>query len=428
MTRRIGSALLVLLILGGTAACAGTGHDIDEAVDVFGPWQGAEAARFREVLDGFEAETGISVRYVGTSSFADQLRMRSLEASLPDVAVVPQPGLVGDLVAREQAVPLTPGTADLVARHYAPDIAALGEFEGAKYGVPVRLAVKSLVWYPPDPRDDPVPTTLDELRAATATVRDDGTAPWCYTIEALGSTGYLASDWLEDLLLRLAPVEAYDAALDLELPLDGPEVRAALEWYADELLGPGQVVGGRERVLTTPVDRAMDPMFAEPPECRFHRQANSFRANLPASTIVGPAGDVDVFVLPDDTDGQPPILLAGDMAVSFDDRPEVKALMAYLARPRSMTPWIEAGGYLAPHREVRPSDYPDPFDAAVARRLREADVVRFDLSDSWPPVFGSGLVWDVLTRFTAGAISVEDALDELEAGRQAVLARAAARS
>ena len=91
-------------------------------------------------------------------------------------------------------------------------------------------------------------------------------------------------------------------------------------------------------------------------------------------------------------------------------------------------PWIAAGGYLAPYRDVDPSDYPDRFDASVARRLGEADVVRFDLSDSWPPGFGSGIVWDVLTRFTAGAISLDDALAELEAGRQEALVETAARS
>jgi alpha-glucoside transport system substrate-binding protein len=428
LRRPVRGVLLVVVVLVGAAACAGQSDEVEAAVEVFGPWQGADAAHFRDVLDGFEAETGIPARYVGTTSFASQLRERSLEASLPDVAVVPQPGLVAELVDRGQAVPLAPSATDLVAQNFRPDIAALGQLGGSQYGVPIRLAVKSLVWYPPAALDGPVPHTLDELVDATASTRAEGTAPWCYTIEALGSTGYLASDWIEDVLLRLYPPAVYDAALRLELPLDGPEMRAALEWYSRELLGPGRVEGGRERILTTPVERAMDPMLADPPECLFHRQANSFRTNLPSSTTIGRDADVNVFVLPDESGGEPPILLAGDMAVAFDDRPEVNALMRYLARPESMGPWIAAGGYLAPYRDVDPSDYPDRFDASVARRLGEADVVRFDLSDSWPPGFGSGIVWDVLTRFTAGAISLDDALAELEAGRQEALVETAARS
>ena len=166
----------------------------------------------------------------------------------------------------------------------------------------------------------------------------------------------------------------------------------------------------------------MDPMFAVPPRCLLHRQANSFRGQLPAGTTTGPEGAVEVFALPDDVDGPAPLLLGGDMAVAFDDRPRVRELVDFLAAPGSFGSWVEAGGYLSPARDVRPADYPDPFDRAVARRLADAEVVRFDLSDSWPAAFGSGLVWDVLTRFTAGELTLDETLDELEAGRQTLVA------
>ena len=76
---------------------------------------------------------------------------------------------------------------------------------GRLIGLPIRQNVKSLVWYPPDVFQDQgyaVPTDWGELQALIDRMVDDGFVPWCLGVEAFGASGWPATDWVEDILLR----------------------------------------------------------------------------------------------------------------------------------------------------------------------------------------------------------------------------------
>ena len=49
-----------------------------------------------------------------------------------------------------------------------------------------------------------VPETWDELLALSDQIVADGGVPWCIGIESGGATGWPATDWVEDVMLRTA--------------------------------------------------------------------------------------------------------------------------------------------------------------------------------------------------------------------------------
>ena len=53
--------------------------------------------------------------------------------------------------------------------------------------------------------------TWDDLVALTDEIRATGVTPWCVSMEHGDATGWVATDWIEDILLRTAPPETYDA-------------------------------------------------------------------------------------------------------------------------------------------------------------------------------------------------------------------------
>ena len=55
-----------------------------------------------------------------------------------------------------------------------------------------------------------VPKTMEELLALTDKIVADGGTPWCIGIESGGASGWVATDWMEDLMLRTQPPEVYD--------------------------------------------------------------------------------------------------------------------------------------------------------------------------------------------------------------------------
>jgi alpha-glucoside transport system substrate-binding protein len=81
-------------------------------------------------------------------------------------------------------------------------------------GVFHRFNGKSLVWYPKDDFDAAgytVPETWDELLALTQQIADDGDPAWCIGIESGAATGWPATDWTEETMLRTTSLENYDA-------------------------------------------------------------------------------------------------------------------------------------------------------------------------------------------------------------------------
>src|SRR5690606_19903456 len=92
-------------------------------------------------------------------------------------------------------------------------------------GVWNRSNVKSLVWYNKkefDAAGYKVPNTWDELIALTDQIIQDGDAAWAIGIESGDATGWPATDWVEDLMLRTTSGENYDKWVKGELPFTDP--------------------------------------------------------------------------------------------------------------------------------------------------------------------------------------------------------------
>ena len=135
---------LVAVLPAVPAACsspysAAPSPPAGEVIDVFGPYRGAEADGFAASLQAFEEETGIAVSYTGSADFVSDLRQR-VESGLdaPDIAVVPQPSVIAEVVDRGAAVPLAPETAAAIDANYgerADSLTAGNEVFAAPYRV-----------------------------------------------------------------------------------------------------------------------------------------------------------------------------------------------------------------------------------------------------------------------------------------------------
>jgi alpha-glucoside transport system substrate-binding protein len=374
-----------------SASCTLSGGDEPDELSVFGPWLGADATALRKVLEGFTGATGIEVRYTGSSSFPDRIEERSTEGDVPDVALFPQMGLLRQLTSRGIIQPLPDDVRGIVEDSYnksIADTAGAADIEG----VLVKASVKSLVWYRPDVFEEygySIPATWADLTSLTEQIADDGFAPWCIGIGAFGATGWPATDWVEDILLRFSGPEVYDDWVRGALPFTDAEIGAAIQGFGSLVFDIREPIGGRSGVVDTPQQRAQDPAFEDPPRCVLHRQASFHLSNLPDGTDVGPEGDVDVFILPGLDDGSAPLLIGGDAAAAMTDRPETWALMSYLASEDAAGIWAEQGATVSPSRFIGPDGYPEDFDRRMSMLIDDADVVRFDASDLMPPSVGT---------------------------------------
>ena len=407
---RILVAVTAVLALWAPAACgsADTDPTSSTTVELFGPFRGEEAELLARSLEPFTEATGIAVRYTGTGAFVTDLEAQVRAAAPPDIAFIPQPGLVRDLAAAGELVPLGEPTLAAIDTHYDEAAASLGEVDGTPVAVPFRASVKSLIWYRPSEFDRlelAVPADLAELVALVDQVTDQGIEPWCLGIEAQGATGWVATDWTEDLLLRLAGPDTYDGWIDGSVRFDDPAVAQAFEGFRALALDPGRSSGGIAGILETSTRDAAAALFDTPATCLLHRQGSIAWSWFPDGLEFGT--DVDVFVFPTAQAGdEPPLVLGSTSAVAFSDRPEVEALMAHLATPGSVREWAEAGGFTSPQHN--PGYELPPVDRVVQELLDTATVVRPDASDSMPAAIGTSLLWSEITAWVADTQSYVD--------------------
>jgi alpha-glucoside transport system substrate-binding protein len=229
----------------------------------------------------------------------------------------------------------------------------------------------------------------------------DGSTPWCLTIESFEATGWVGTDWIEDIMLRTQPVEVFDQWATGQIRFNDERVRDAFSTWDDLALRSGRNYGTTRTILNTPWYAAGDPMFENEPGCLMHRQlGQAYRGALPDGTAIGPEGDVDVFVMPGaDADDPAPLLLSGEFVAAFTSKPGVAELLLHLAKPSSGEIWAASGGYLSPHAGFDAETYPDEFTRQLAELIASAEVLRFDGSDTMPPGVGVGTFWTGVVEY-----------------------------
>ena len=420
-----GLAAAVVLIIGATvlASCGGDDEPATrEVVRIFGPYRNEEASLFMAGVTEWADAAGIDVRYTGSANFVVDLEYQVEEIlSPPDIAMVPQPGLVQQMFRNGHIVPVSDNSAEILAQNYDDVVLDLGRVDDTLVGFPYRAAPKSLVWYRPEVLTDlglTPPDTFADLESQIALIQGQGLTPWCLGIEAQLATGWPATDWVEDLIVRQAGPDVYNDWVAGIVPFSDERIASAFSAFRALVLEPGRVTGGVSKVVSTSTQMADDPLFTDPPGCVFYKQASVAYSWMPSGLELGPTDDINFFLLPGTEAGMPaPIVAGADLAVAFNDRPEVASVLGHLATAEAGRTWAQEGSYVSPRNNVDMSSYYSPVDQAAAEVLLGADVLVFDGSDAMPPEIGTTLFWTQITGWITGRISYEELAQALDEAR-----------
>ena len=407
---------------GGALEQAYNGELKGKVVTMLGPFTEGDIVRFEQSIKAFEEKTGIDIQYEGTKEFEATIGVRVGANDVPDIVDFPQPGLLGNFFKDGKFIdPTTFLPEDYLKAQYKQGWLDMAQMQGSggvgTGGIWARYNGKSQVWYPKDDFDAAgyaIPTTWDELIALSDQIVSDGDTPWCVGIESGAATGWPATDWMEEFMLRTTTPENYDKWVKGELKFDSPEVRNALTKLSELWLKEGYVYGGREVIATTFFGDAPAPMFEQPPKCWMHKQGNFITAFFPEGVKVGT--DYDFFYLPGiDPQYGNPYLVAGDIYAMWRDAPEVRAVLEYFTRGESLKEWLAAGGALAPQNDACLEWYTDPVEKKIAGLVKDASTVRFDASDLMPGAVGAGSFWKGMTDYFSGAADMDTVLKEIDA-------------
>ncbi|MET8908317.1 ABC transporter substrate-binding protein [Micromonospora sp. NPDC004551] len=383
------------------------GHD-GKKVTIYSSIRDIEADRLEQSWKQFEDCTGIKIDHEGSGEFEAQLGVRVDGGNAPDLSFIPQPGLLKRFADAGKLKPAGADTKAMAEQNYSPDWLKYSTVDGKFYGAPLGSNVKSYVWYSPKTFKEKgwsVPTTWDEMITLSDKIAASGTKPWCAGIESGDATGWPATDWIEDVMLRTAGPEVYDQWTTHGIPFNDPKVVDAVN-RAGSILKNDKYVnggfGGVKSIATTSFQEAGTPITTG--KCALHRQASFYANQWPEGTKVAEDGDVFAFYFPaiDPAKGKP-VLGGGEFVAAFADRPEVQAVQTYLASGEYANSRAKIGDWVSANKKLDLNNVPNPVDKLSVQILQDPKTVfRFDGSDLMPAAVGAGTFWKGMVDWING--------------------------
>jgi alpha-glucoside transport system substrate-binding protein len=423
-------ALVLLLCLVAAAGLFAGGQKDGAAakaaprtVSVLTVWGGQELDAFLELVAPFTERTGITIEHEGTRDINAVLTTRVQAGNPPDVAGLPGPGQMADLSRRGALVDLsTVFDMNQMRQDYNPGWLEMATVDGKLAGIFIKSSVKGLVWYNVkfvNQNGIPLPKTWDETMEVSRAIANRGLAPWAIGVESGAASGWVGTDWIENIFLKLNGPEAYVSWYKGDLAWTSPEMRRAWELFGQIVGDRRMIYGGPQYVLATNFGNAQEPLFQNPPQAVFHHQASFITSFITTSfPNLQPVTDFDFFAFPSINDRYArAIVTAGDLFGMLNDTEPAKEFIRFLASTDAQTRWVQLSGSLSANQSVPVSAYSDPITRKSAEVLQGAESVVFDASDMMPEQMNNAF-WSGILRFIENPANLDTVLRDLERVRQ----------
>ncbi|WP_432038180.1 ABC transporter substrate-binding protein [Streptomyces cucumeris] len=427
--RRIMTATATVLGLALTAtACGGDDSAKGEqklkgqTVNVAGVWTGVEMKNFKKVLDAFSEKTGAKTNFVPTGDNVSTVIGSKIEGGkAPDVVMVPQVGVLKQFAEKGWLTPLSKKVGEKAGATFATVWKKYGTVDNTYYGLYFKATHKSTVWYTPQSFEQAgvqPPKSYDEMLKTAKTVSDSGTPAFSVG----GEDGWTLTDWFENIYLSQAGPEMYDKLASHSIPWTDPSVVKALTTLGKLFGDKNLVSGGSAEALRTDFPESVENVFGSEPKAGMVYEGD-FVGGLISGQFHKKLGEEARFFPFPAVDGKKaPVVSGGDAAVVLKAGKNQKAAMAfleYLTSPEAAAVWAEAGGFVSPNTNLKPTAYKDETTRAIAESLVDAgDSVRFDMSDQAPAAFGGTVgtgEWKILQDFLKSPSDAKGTARKLEA-------------
>ena len=403
----------------GGGSSAGTAKS--EVSIMFG-FGGDQTQGFKDSLEPWAKTNNIKIKYIQAASFDTLIRSSVAGNNAPDIALFPQPGLLKDIQKQKKLQPLD-DVLDMkkLESSIVPGLLDAAAVDGKRYGVPVSMNFKSLVFY-----NKPaftaagytVPKTIDELVALTDKIKADGTTPWCVGLESGPATGWPGTDWIEELVLKQSGPEVYDKWVNGEVKFSDPQIKAAFDTYSKLILTPGNTFGGAKSIVSTAFGTAANPMFTSKPGCFLHKQGNFVTQKGFLSEAIRAKIDTNLGVFPFPKGKFDTVETGGDLAAMFTkgDSNVTKVIKELTENPAFGAAWAGPAdrGFISPHKDFDVSKYGNEVTRSIARNAYSATGIRFDGSDSMPAKVGAGSFWKGMVAYSSGQQDQDATLKAIE--------------
>lgn len=228
-----------------------------------------------------------------------------------------------------------------------------------------------------------------------------GSPLWCLDIESGASTGWIATNWLEDLILHQQGPDVYDQWANQELLSGSDEITLSMLEIGKLIFIEDAVFGGNKRMVRKEFRNNYRNLLDEKNSCVFswsgHFATNYFPSDRDYSS------DYDFFKFPsqNNKDGMVGI---GDALIVVNQTRESNTVINALIDDNFGKKWMSKNDstYIPANKNFKISSINNELTIKEAKLIKnslEKDLFRYDASELMERRIGADSLWYAMTKY-----------------------------
>ena len=379
-----------------------------------------EKEYFLEELDIISENLDIKIQYKAVNDPENYIiENNDLNAS---IALIPNPQGVTNLAERGHLYKLNSLMVEdsLINKIYPTHLTDIVSINSDIYAGWIRLSPNSLIWYDIskfEQYDNLNFQDFDSLISSTKKIADKGVAPWCADSESSASTGWIQTNWLEDVILSKNGPEVYDRWSQLSIQASNIKIFSSVKIIDDFIFYPNHIHNGPSSIINKEFRNSPKVLLDDKNSCFLSWSGHYFRYYIPDEYTYGE--DYGVIKLPKITLDNT-VVGIGDAIVLIEDSPSSRNVISEMLSSKFGEKW---------------SNYPDTefisanknfnhkvinneltkYEFEIVHASLKQDLFRFDASEVMDRPIGSNLLWKFFVNFIRqGSDSIVKLLNELD--------------
>jgi len=378
-----------------------------------------EQEYFIEELNIIADELGIKIKYESVSD-AETFIIDNPNSS-SSIAIIPNPQGVVNLAERNLIYSLDDVLVDnnSIFNLYPNHLISIISHEDSIYGGWTRLFPNSLIWYDISKfeQHNVKFDSFETLLKGTKKIADKGISPWCANSDSSASTGWVQTNWMEDVLLTKYGPEVYDEWSKLKINASNIKIFLSIKHIEDFIFYDNHIYNGPGSIINKEFRNLPKVLLDDSTECFMSWSGHYFRYYIPEDYQY--LKDFAVTNVPK-INFQNSVVGIGDNIVLIKDNELSKKVISKILSKNFGETWssYQDTEFISANQNFNKqiiNNELTKYEYSIVHDALQKDLFRYDASEIMARHIGSNLLWELFKEYiTEGPQNLVKLLNELD--------------
>jgi len=359
---------------------------------------------FEEEIKNIEDSTGLKIKYEIHSDIETYL-IENQNLGI-DIAIIPNPqgavnlGEIGIVKSVDTIL-----TEEKMNNYYSIHLQEItsSRITNNNYGAFFRLLPNTMIWYSIEKFEaigSPEFKNYEDILSYTNKYSKDGKNLWCLDIESGASTGWIATNWLEDLILSEYGIEIYDKWTNQNILSSSDEILNSINSIGKLVFIENAIYGTNKRIVRKEFRNNYSNLLNENVDCVFSWGGHYASFYMPQDKKFGK--DYDFFKFPT-TINKSSMVGIGDVITVLNYSDATQEVFNAIIDESFGQKWMnKSDATYIPANKLNQNLIANPLTEKQANLVKQSlneNTFRYDASELMERKIGAGALWMALTNY-----------------------------